>query len=274
MAINTVMERIQQLNYGVPADDRPNKITRYFGGHLRKNHPYVNGYWYLVMNIPQVIFNRAGSSEFLTTSQIWLHSTCESFTPPTKTIRKEDIPGIGGLGSSYVTGQDLSRSFSITFREYQHLPIKKIFDVWTGVMDPHHGLSPLNGKEWLSSSYKGNCFVLLCKPTGAAMFAESMGSGPALEDIEEVYFFEGVFPETDPHDGLNSDINSTATITHSINFSFDGFPLNTEIPGVAEAAIEALTNSFGNRYHDINDIATNKGVYSKEESRTEKLVGS
>jgi hypothetical protein len=272
MPLNTVMENIRKLEYGIVAEDNPNKMTRYSGSHVRKNHPYVSGYWYLVINVPQIIFG-----DRTVNTQIWLHSVCESFTPPTKTIRKEDIPGLGGVGASFITGQDITRTFTITFKEYQHLPIKKIFDMWTGVMDHHHGLSPLAGKNWVPRSYKGNCFVILAKPTGYNAFRngkEGMGA-IGLEDIEDVYFFEGVFPETDPNDGFNSDISSTSFVTHSINFSFDGFPLNSEIPGVAAAALESLDSAIESGvFHDMTQIGNVKNVVSADESKTERYITS
>jgi len=220
--------------------EKPDSLTRFFGGNERLNIPYISGYWQLLITPPEIIF---------TTTQLdsvtWLHTAAEGFTPPSRTLNKADLPGQGGLGSSFVTGQTLNRTFSVTFREYGNLPIFSIFDLWTSIIDPYTGVSPVSGSSWLPATYKGNAFVILTKPTQSLE-----GQAMAEWDIEQVYYFTGVFPETAPHDSFGSDIATNDFAQHNVSFSFDGWPLTKANSEVVEAAIGALSNAtyYDNTY--------------------------
>lgn len=222
-------------------DDRPREMNRYMGGHRRFNHPFVNGYWYILIEPPQFLFNkqntagevpleegvgegvggRTGPGAF--EASRWLHSTAEGFTPPTFTLTKVDVPGLGGMGSSFVAGQQLTRTFSCTFREYQDTPVFNAMHMWTSMIDRHYGVSPMNGNQYLPSNYKGSAYVFLCKPT-------IMNTSVGIQgiDVEQFYFFEGVFPESAPFDGFNSDINTNDVVQLNVTFSFDGWPYGRE----------------------------------------------
>lgn len=217
--------------------DRPNVMTRYMGGHNRDNHPYVSGYWQLVLDPPAAIFDSDAAD-----ATTWWHCTAEGFTPPTRTLNKADVPGQGGLGSSFVTGQTLTRTFTVTYREYQELPIFNIFQLWCSVIDPYTGVSELDGEMWVPKSYKGSAMAILTKPT---ISQEATPLQPY--DIEEVFYFHGVFPEAPPYDTLGTDIATNDVVQHSITFSFDGWPLTRKDPDVVEQAIAILE---GNIYFD------------------------
>lgn len=217
--------------------DRPNVLTRYMGGHNRDNHPYVSGYWHFIIDPPEAIFD--SSREEATT---WYHCTAEGFTPPTRTLNKADVPGQGGLGSSFVTGQTLTRTFTVTFREYQELPIFDITELWTSVIDPYTGVSELTGDLWVPKSYKGSAMAVLTKPS-----VSIDGTAISAKEIENVFFFHGVFPEAPPFDTLGSDISTNDVVQHSLTFSFDGWPLTRKDDGVVEQAVSVLS---GNMYVD------------------------
>lgn len=222
---------------GTGVKKMPDPLSRYFGGNDRDNHPYVSGYWQIIISPPQRIFLDAQLEALQ-----WLTSSAEGFTPPTRTLNKADLPGQGGVGSSFITGQTLTRNFTVTFREYQNLPILTIFDLWTSIIDAHTGVSPVEGGNWLPSAYKGSCFVVNTKPT------QSMKSTPiTAADIEQVYYFHGIFPESAPHDTFGQDIATNDFVQHSISFSFDGWPLTKEDPDVVEAVINAFSSS---NYYD------------------------
>lgn len=234
MASNTIMSRLRS-NFSDQGSQlgKPEALTRYMGGHNRKNHPFVSGYWQLYLSPPQKIF---GTNTALAIE--WFHATCEGFTPPSRAINKADVPGQGGLGSSYVTGQSLTRTFSITFREYRDLPISNLIELWTSVIDPYTGVSELSGSEWLASSYKGSAFVVLTKPTGAFQ-----NSAITAADVEQVFFFHGVFPENPPYDTLASDISANDVMQYNLTFSFDGFPLTKVDSTVTSNAIRLLSGT-------------------------------
>lgn len=262
--------------------DRPREMNRYMGGHRRNNHPYISGYWYLIIEPPHRIFdskfgatssgtssgtpappappapnttgentnqsqNQASNAPFQTTR--WLHSTAESFTPPTRTLTKVDIPALGGVGSSYIAGQQLTRTFSVTFREYQDTPILNILNLWTSVIDHHYGISPLEGNEYIPANYKGNAFVFLCKPTA------SFSNKPTITemDVEQFFYFEGVFPEGAPTDSLNSDINTNDAIQLNVTFSFDGWPYGKEHQTAFKVGLNRLRDTYDISFQSTYD---------------------
>ncbi len=236
-------------------DDRPREMNRYMGGHRRFNHPFVNGYWYLLIEPPEFLFDRGSNIQEIgdnvsegsggrnsvaafETSR-WLHSTAEGFTPPTRTLTKVDVPGMGGMGSSFVAGQQLTRTFSCTFREYQDTPVFNAINRWTSVIDHHYGVSQMNGNEYLPANYKGCAYVFLCKPT-----VLSYDLGIQGIDVEQFYFFEGVFPESAPQDAFNSDINTNDVVQLNITFSFDGWPYGREHRGHFDRGLSLMQDIY------------------------------
>lgn len=266
-------------------DDRPRELNRYMGGHRRANHPYINGYWYLLIEPPQFLFdesdinesgyqlsgtgegyqggrNGAGAFE----SSRWLHSTAEGFTPPTRTLTKVDVPGMGGMGSSFVAGQQLTRTFSTTHREYQNTTVFNTVNLWTSVIDHHYGISPMKGTEYVPANYKGSAYVFLCKPTtskGGGDGKGAEGGVPQIShiDVEQFYFFEGVFPEGSPYDAFNSDINTNDVVQLNVTWSFDGWPYGREHTSHFNTGIALLQETYaydfaGNINGHIGDNVT------------------
>ena len=235
--------------------DKPTHLSRYFGGNRRNNHPYISGYWYFLIQPPQRLFEiGAGQSSNNQDQAVeWMLSTAESFTPPGKTLTFVDVPGMGGVNSSYVAGQELTQTFSVTFREYQEVPLFNLIQTWTSVIDPNTGTSPLAGDEYIPSNYKGTAYVALCKPT-VGLRIDPAGSDSHLksEDIEQLFFFDGVFPENTPLDLFDSDISTNDTKTISVNFSFDGFPLLKDTSGLINNFLTLMGN-----YNGINITTDN-----------------
>ena len=244
-------------------NDQPERLTRYMGGHNRTNHPYVSGYWQLYIDVPNLIFAGGGDAgaDDMQATQEWMHSTAEGFTPPNRTINKADVPGQGGLGSSFVTGQTLTRTFTLTFREYQALPMSEIFQRWTAVIDPYTGVSPLQGNQWLPHAYKGNAFIVQTKPVGASVDRIN------ADMIEQVWLFHGIFPEGDGGDALASDIATNDVTQLSITFSFDGWPLTKADPTVVEKALEHINWDYHTTYdnYDTKQLVKNQSnMYATE----------
>ena len=234
----------QQNRFIVNNASHPHPISRYHGGAKRNNHPYISGYWYFLVNPPERLFGAAGSNTYKK-ARDWLFTTAEGFTPPNRTLSKVQVPGMGGMHSNYISGQDVTQTFSITFREYQELPIFNILQTWTSVMDPNTGVSPLAGDEYVPANYKGSAFVALCKPTvGVRNNGINVPVGMAAEDIEQVFYFDGVYPEGVPHESLGSDISTIEGLQIPVSFSFDGFPLLKDSPGVVEAFLASVNEYF------------------------------
>ena len=266
-------------------DDRPREMNRYMGGHRRANHPYINGYWYLLIEPPQFLFDESNIKESVfdlstngegTAGQNsngqgafeasrWLHSTAEGFTPPTRTLTKVDVPGMGGMGSSFVAGQQLTRTFSTTHREYQNTTVFNTINLWTSVMDHHYGVSPMRGTEYVPANYKGSAYVFLCKPTTSGGEADSADASgiPTIShiDVDQFYFFEGIFPEGSPYDAFNSDINTNDVVQLNVTWSFDGWPYGREHKLHFDRGIELLSTTYaydfnGNIIGHIGDGST------------------
>lgn len=231
--------------------DKPDFLTRDIGGHFRTNQPYISGYFQVIFGLPQKLFG--DDADNVKTASQWLHSTAEGFTPHTQTLNKVDIMGQGQIGSSYVASVTTTREFTLTFREYQNMPILNIIKNWAAVFDPFVGVSPLGGKEFIPVNYKGWCAVLQTKPV--------RGNGESLkvEDVEECYIYQGVFPTNIPVDTASaSDITGNDTVQLSVTFSFDGAPLTSAEPGVSDKVV-SLFNDL--KYMGAED--TTFGRYSK-----------
>ncbi len=280
---------MESLRSGQAPKDRPHQLNRYMGGHSRKTQPYVGGYWYFMMLTPDKIFGNTGAISGDPGSQsasipgmlysdsttvdtqfeqdLWFHSTAESFTPPTTTLTKIDIPGMGGIGSSFIGGREITRTFTVAFREYTNLPIMTALNRWTSVMDPYLGVSSVTAAEWIPQAYKGVACAFLCKPTVSGtgrkkiQFLKDDMNG---SDIEQMYYFDGVWPESSPHDSFNSDIATNDSLQLSVSFSFDGWAYNKEAFGKAFGT--GATDMFNSRYgleEIVNHIKSNVLVGSK-----------
>jgi hypothetical protein len=206
------------------ADDNPYTVNRYVGGHNRKIHPYISGYWYILIQLPNAIYSQSTDKAV---EEKWLHSSAESFNPPSRTLTKVDVPGLGGLGSSFIAGQQLTRTFTCAFREYQDTPVFNTLNTWTSTIDHHYGVSPLDGNEYIPANYKGCAWVFLCKPTLSNQWEEGEHTIDK-KDVEQFYFFEGVFPEGAPFDAFTSDISTNDVLQLSVTFSFDGWAYGKE----------------------------------------------
>jgi hypothetical protein len=196
---------------------KPDLGTRDIGGQFRNNQPYISGYFQTLFSLPDGLFkgNKDEASK-------WLRSTVEGFTPHSQTLNKVDIAGQGQIGSSFVGSVTTTREFTMTFREYQNMPILYIVRLWSAIFDPHTGVSPLNGEEFIPSNYKGSVCVIQTKPVKAK------DGNLEASDIEELYVYQGVFPTTIPVDtAAASDITGNDTVQLSVTFSFDGAPLTS-----------------------------------------------
>ena len=221
---------------GEVSNKKPDSLTRDIGGSFRENQPFVSGYFYVFFKIPTLNGGLSTTNEQIAE---WFHSTCEGFSPHSIMINKEDVPGLGQTGASFPTSIVTNREFSLTFREYRHQPISRGIRAWTAFFDPHIGASPLSNGAFIPKNYKGQCCVIQTTPTyGGPECCHDF----TIDDIEEVYFYDGVWPTTRPDDtAAASDIQSNNFITHSISFSFDNSPL-TSHEDLMEAAADLISN--------------------------------
>ncbi len=99
--------------------------SRYNGGSkgTAGDHPYIKGYFYVFFGLPTTIFD----TESRTSAQDYLMVSAENYTPPgDRQIHHQDVQGQGGVDTSLITGQTISREFSIQYKDYWGAPIFRI----------------------------------------------------------------------------------------------------------------------------------------------------
>jgi hypothetical protein len=233
MAVTDYLSR--QLTYlsTLTESDRPDVATRYIGGQNRTNQPFISGYHQVVFDLPPKLFDGSTVEDMNT----WLQSTCEGFTPHSSNINFVDVNGIGQLGSSFPASRTINREFTLTFREYQKLPILKIFRAWNGLFDPHIGITAFEGGEFIPENYKGYMMVGILSPTA------SLGDRKIeVEDVEDVYLYEGVYPTLVPEDTATAaDQATNDSIQESVTFKFDGAPLDSSTSGLIDKFVARLS---------------------------------
>jgi hypothetical protein len=204
--------KYQSLNNKINLEYCPDPYIRYSGSHnIVRDTPYISGYWYLALIPPLELMPNAATYVQL------FNSTSESFTPPSRSIVKEEIIGFSNIKKFLITNQEISNSFGLSFRETHNLHVSNVISEWTACINPFTG--------HINKTYKGHCIVILAKPTFGQ--ADNMIGGLLTEDhIQEIYFFHGVFPESEPIDKFASDINTNETQVIDLNFNFDGMVMN------------------------------------------------
>ncbi len=216
--------------------------NRYTGGSelAESANPFIKGYFYVLFELPDLFDEDASTTTSSKANlQKLLLSSAESFTPPgDRQLKTEDIQGMGGLDSSFITGQTIDRNFSIQYKEFWGAPIFRVHRKWTNVINPYAGglvkvaASDINFE---ASAYKGKLWVIQTKPTvgqADAQFVES--------DIIKVDYFDGVFPRTDLKSIYDSNITDNSIVRPNVQYSFDGFPLDETNAQVLTAAVTKL----------------------------------
>jgi len=244
-----------EFMYGVGLADSQNNINhapdinRYLGGFGRDvgSHPYVKGYFYVFFGFPSTLFINGlpklnGDTGMIGTSFLnasdalsYTLSAAEGFTPPgDRQLKTEDIMGQGGVDSSFITGQTIDRNFSIQYRDYWGAPLFRIHRQWTQYLNPYYGGSVI-GQQFSADEYKGTCMIIQTKPVTRTTQQEW-----APSDIIKVDFFDGVFPITDLKSAYDSNITDNSIAKPTVQYRFDGFPLDETNPAVFAKALNIL----------------------------------
>ena len=244
----------------------PTKLTRNFGGSTRANSPFVSGGFLFYLLPPggvtsiantgattaavvEVIDNAFGGDarKYLASGSKEVshlfHCTAENFTPHSRTITTNTVPGLFGVKASFATSQDISTTFSMTMREQTNMPIVKTIRLWQNLMfDANHGLSLTTSH--LANSYKGDAIVFYIKPNiSNGILTAAM--------VEEMFWYTGVFPTT--ADIPASDISAPDLQTIPVTFSFDGHPFTMENSGMLEKAISLITTMTNGSVNSTTD---------------------
>jgi hypothetical protein len=270
------------LDYGIKLDASNNNqnhaadINRYLGGYNRQvdSHPYVKGYFYVFFGFPAYLFP-GGNENVKEISQekalIYTLSAAEGFTPPgDRQLKVEDIQGQGGVDSSFITGQTIDRNFSVQYRDFWGAPLFRVHRQWTEYFNPYYGGHAGGGLLGNSSmysalEYKGTCMVIQTKP-----ITKQVGEAWAEQDIIKVDWFDGVIPITDLKSAYDANITDNSFVKPTVQYRFDGFPLDESHPDVMHKALQILKsvdysrhNSSAAIYEDLimdNNISQVRGI--------------
>lgn len=238
--------------------------NRYTGGSevAESANPFIKGYFYVLFELPDLFDENASTTTASKANlQKLLLSSAESFTPPgDRQLKTEDIQGMGGLDSSFITGQTIDRNFSIQYKEFWGAPIFRIHRKWTNIINPYAGglvKVAASDVKFQASSYKGKCWVIQTKPTVGQSDAQY-----TIDDIIKVDYFDGVFPRTDLKSIYDSNITDNSIVRPNVQYSFDGFPLDETNTEVLAAAVEKLNSAIAtaatlsNSYTVFSDLAS------------------
>ncbi len=212
--------------------------SRYNGGSegVAGDHPYIKGYFYVFFGLPSNIFGE-GSDSSKGTAQDYLMVSAENYTPPgDRTINLQDVQGQGGVDSSFITGQTITREFSIQYKDYWGAPIFRIHRKWTSYINPYTGVSDV-ATNFSAKEYKGVCMVIQTKPVSGRTINGSVSKDNGigqfqLGDIIKVDLFDGVQPLTDLKSAYDASITDNSFVKPTVQYKFDGYPLdemNTEV---------------------------------------------
>ena len=218
-------------------------VNRYLGGANRdtSSHPYVKGYFYVFFGFPPTLFTPGGNDFDRisdTSAMIYTLSAAEGFTPPgDRQLKTEDVMGMGGVDSSFITGQTIDRNFSIQYRDYWGSPIFRVHRQWTQYLNPYFGgVTGIDGPVgFAANEYKGTCMVIQTKPV-TKLESNQWGA----EDIIKVDYFDGVFPTTDLKSAYDSNITDNSIAKPTVQYRFDGFPLDETNEDVLAKAVQIL----------------------------------
>jgi len=217
--------------------------TGYVGGSAKTegDHPYVKGYFYVFFGVPSTIFAEGNSDITRDQAKEFLLVSAESYTPPgDRTINLQDIQGQGGVDASFITGQTITREFTIQYKDYWGAPIFRIHRQWTNYLNPYLGASTM-AITYSAQEYKGACMVIQTKP-----IVRGAGDNQIEwreSDIIKIDYFDGVQPTTDLKSAYDANITDNSFVKPSVSYKFDGFPLDETNHQVMEKAVAILNGA-------------------------------
>ncbi len=250
---------IENLSNGISLDNGNKNlyhaadVNRYLGGFDRteESHPFVKGYFYVFFGFPMALFGGHGQSGNGSEIVNYEHalnytlSAAEGYTPPgDRQLKMEDVQGMGGVDASFITGQTIDRNFSLQYRDYWGAPIFRVHRQWTQYLNPYFGGNVGMGADGVptmfsAKEYKGTCMVIQTKPITKSNESNQEWYEP---DIIKVDYFDGVVPTTDLKSAYDSNITDNTVAKPTVQYRFDGFPLDETNPEVLQKALSVLNS--------------------------------
>jgi len=227
------------------ANENKTDVNRYIGGSDKtvNDHPFIKGYFYVFFGFPTTLFGDAAGMD-AKSAQKYLLTSAESFTPPgDRQINLQDMQGQGGVDSSFITGQTITRDFSIQYKDYWGSPVFRIHKRWTNYINPYLGVSEV-ADSFSANEYKGICMVIQTKPVarkGAS--GDDKRKAWTKADILKVHLFDGVQCTTDFSSIYDANVTDNSFVKPTAQYKFDGYPLDETDPATIETALKVLQNA-------------------------------
>jgi hypothetical protein len=233
--------------------DVGNLKGKYYGQSVElggdKSHPFVKGYWYLFIRLPGGQNGTFGGYAKAEAEGILSVHRVE-FTPHgASQVNTGEIPGMGGLKTMYATGLTHTNNFSIRYEERKETPITNIHQDWMErIVNPYMGAKisvDNDGKsDFNTEAYKGTAVIIQTTPV-VKFNAKNDGNAFTKKDIVRMYVYEGVFPTAGVDDLYNSNIEDNNDKPQpSIQYAFDGVPLNNTNTGVLDLGVKLLNGKI------------------------------
>lgn len=219
-----------------PFANHQDKYMRFFGGSAKENpiDPYITGYHYIFFELPTElrtsILNQIrednpedskgqfGSTGAEIEQILNIHNL--SLTPPTTTLNKTTMTGVGGTKWHVPTNLDISDTFTVRYNEYSGLPIYSIHRYWVNaIRNQFLGIGNITGAGddkglTYQPDYKANVIYATVRPD--------------MQTVEFAALYTGVFPTKIPQDSFASDLATSdkieVDIDYHVDFMYDNNP--------------------------------------------------
>lgn len=247
----------------------PDVLTRFTGSGPDAANPFISGYWVAVFDMPPAAPEDSAK---------WLSSTCNTFTPHTRSISQGAFPGIGGLSKQFPIAQEISNSFDLGFIEMDNMYVSQVLDSMTGWLDPVAGIQARRNLSQQPFRYKRSVVIFLMNPSipiqkqGGGAFNRVTGLGQAASfstSIRKIIIYPNAWCVSDPIAGFNQDISTNALTSIQSTFAFDGSPItihaNDAIMLYAQSVLADMLNLapdqlFKDRYKEVMGRAYGGGL--------------
>lgn len=149
-----------------------------------------------------------------------------ALTPPTVTLNKTTMNGIGGTKWQVPTNLDIGDTISARYNEYSGLPIYMIHKYWVQAFHNQY-LGIAHSGQYENSS--GDIGLRYQEDYKAVLYYAAMR--PDMKNIEFCAKFSGVFPTKIPDDSFASDLATADKVEidmeYHVDFMYDNDPAIT-----------------------------------------------
>jgi len=219
----------------MPANPNPfaaRRLNRFFGGTNAQRDPYVSGFFLIQFrSLPQDMIPD-DSGKILT-------AVCTAVTLPDYSLDKVTVNALGGLKFHVPGALTIGETCSLTFTEYQYLPVFNTIRDWShairnNILGFSNHDSLVGTDAYVQNKYKAGLLVAYCRPN--------------MQEVEFYAYLSGVWPLKVPTDGLNAEIATVEKKDLTVDFSVDLLHLDEWVKQECQNMVDDIRGS------DINNI--------------------